>query len=53
MWGPTPVLPRDGYERLKDGLVSGGFAKGTPYEVAVDNTLAEAAVRDDPPGLAP
>lgn len=49
IWGPTPVLPRDGYERLKAGLVSGGFAKGTPYEVAVDNTLADMAVRADPP----
>jgi NitT/TauT family transport system substrate-binding protein len=45
IWGRNPVLPRDGYERLKDGLVSGGFASGTPYEVTVDNSLAEAAVR--------
>ncbi|HEY1796090.1 MAG TPA: ABC transporter substrate-binding protein [Stellaceae bacterium] len=51
IWGQTPILPRDGYERLKDGLVSGGFATGTPYEVAVDNTLAETAVRDDPPAI--
>jgi NitT/TauT family transport system substrate-binding protein len=51
IWGQTPVLPRDGYDRLKAGLVSGGFAKGTPYEVAVDNTLAEMAMRDDPPAL--
>lgn len=49
IWGQTPVLPRDGYERLKAGLVSGGFAKGTPFETAVDNTLAETAVRADPP----
>ncbi len=51
IWGRTPILPRDGYDRLKAGLISGGFAKGTPYEVAVDNSLAEAAVRDDPPAL--
>jgi NitT/TauT family transport system substrate-binding protein len=51
IWGKTPILPRDGYERLKDGLVSGGFVKGTPYEVAVDNSLADAAVADDPPAL--
>ncbi|HWD57097.1 MAG TPA: ABC transporter substrate-binding protein [Stellaceae bacterium] len=51
IWGRTPVLPRDGYERLKDGLVSGGFVKGTGYAVAVDNSLAEAAVKDDPPSL--
>jgi NitT/TauT family transport system substrate-binding protein len=46
IWGRTPMLPRDGYDRLKDGLVSGGFVKGTRYEVAVDNSLAEEAVRD-------
>jgi NitT/TauT family transport system substrate-binding protein len=51
IWGKTPILPRDGYERLKDGLVSGGFAKGTAYEIAVDNSLADAAVADDPPAL--
>ncbi|MBV9555425.1 MAG: ABC transporter substrate-binding protein [Alphaproteobacteria bacterium] len=51
VWGRTPVLPRAGYERLKDGLVSGGFVNGTPFEVAVDNSLAEQAVRDDPPPL--
>jgi NitT/TauT family transport system substrate-binding protein len=51
IWGRSPVLPRDGYERLKDGLVSGGFVKGTAYGVAVDNSLADAAVVDDPPAL--
>jgi NitT/TauT family transport system substrate-binding protein len=53
IWGQTPILPRDGYDRLKAGLVSGGFAKGTPYEIAVDNSLAELAVADDPPALSP
>lgn len=47
IWGHTPVLPRDGYERLRDSLVSGGFCTGTPYEVAVDNSLAEEAAADD------
>jgi NitT/TauT family transport system substrate-binding protein len=47
IWGRTPILPRGGYERLKDSLVSGGFCAGTPYEVAVDNSLAEEAVADD------
>jgi NitT/TauT family transport system substrate-binding protein len=51
IWGRTPVLPRDGYDRLKAGLISGGFCAGTPYETAVDNSLAEQAVRDDPPSL--
>jgi len=51
IWGRTPILPRDGYERLKDGLVSGGFCRGTEYEIAVDNSLADAAVAADPPAL--
>ncbi|HYM73188.1 MAG TPA: ABC transporter substrate-binding protein [Stellaceae bacterium] len=51
IWGRTPILPRDGYDRLKDGLVSGGFVKGTDYEIAVDNSLADEAVAEDPPGL--
>lgn len=54
IWGRNPRLPRAGYERLRAGLVSGGFVKtGTPYETAVDNTLAEAVIREDPPPLAP
>lgn len=51
IWSRTPVLPRDGYERLKAGLISGGFCGGTPYDTAVDNRLAEQAVRDDPPSV--
>jgi NitT/TauT family transport system substrate-binding protein len=52
IWGRNPILPRDGYERLKAGLVSGGFVRtGTPFEIAVDNSLAEAAVAADPPSL--
>lgn len=51
IWGRNPILPREGYERLKAALISGGFAKGTPYEVAVDNSLAEQAVMEDPPAL--
>ena len=45
IWGKTPVLPRAGYDRLKDSLVSGSFVNpGTPFEVAVDNSLAEAVL---------
>jgi len=51
IWGATPILPRDGYERLKDGLVSGGFCRGVDYAIAVDNSLADAAVTEDPPAL--
>lgn len=51
IWGRDPVLPRVGYERLKVSLMSGGFARGTPYETAVDNSLAEQAVAEDPTSL--
>jgi NitT/TauT family transport system substrate-binding protein len=44
IWGRDLRLPRDGYNRLRDSLVSGGLVKrGIPYEDAVDNSLAEAA----------
>ncbi len=44
IWGNTPVLPRVGYDRLLASLISGGFVQpGTPFDVAVDNSLAEAA----------
>jgi NitT/TauT family transport system substrate-binding protein len=51
IWGADPVLPRIGYDRLLSGLVSGGFVSpGTPFEVAVDNSLAaEVTVEKLPP----
>ena len=51
IWGTTPILPRDGYERLRDGLVSGGFCRGVDYAIAVDNSLADDGVADDPPSI--
>jgi NitT/TauT family transport system substrate-binding protein len=52
IWGADPVLPRAGYDRLLSSLVSGGFVSpGTPFEAAVDNSLAAAVVAEDPPPL--
>ena len=52
LWGRNTRLPRSGYERLRAGLVSGGLvSRGTAYETAVDNTLAELVARQDPPAL--
>jgi NitT/TauT family transport system substrate-binding protein len=52
IWGRNPILPRAGYERLRAGLVSGGFVKvGAPFEAAVDNSLAEEVVRENPPAV--
>lgn len=54
IWGRNPILPRGGYERLRESLVSGGFVReGASFEQAVDNSFAEEAVRDDPPALGP
>ena len=52
IWGRDPWLPRVGYERLRASLVSGGFVSpGAPYELAVDNSLAERIIAEDPPAL--
>ncbi len=49
IWGRNPILPRDGYNRLRAGLISAGFVKhAAPFEHAVDNSLAEEVVREDP-----
>ena len=52
IWGRNPRLPQSGYDRLRAGLVSGGFGPtGTPYETAVDNSLSEATIAEDPAAL--
>jgi NitT/TauT family transport system substrate-binding protein len=52
IWGADPRLPRGGYDRLLRSLVSGGFVNpGTPFDIAVDNSFAEAVIREDPPPL--
>jgi NitT/TauT family transport system substrate-binding protein len=46
IWNADPILPRASYDRLRDSLVSGGFVSpGTPFETAVDNSLAEEVLR--------
>ncbi len=41
IWNATPVLPRDGFERLKASCLSGGLIhRDTPYETCVDNRHA-------------
>ena len=45
IWGKNPILPRGGYDRLRDGLISGGFVSpGATFEQAVDNSLAETVI---------
>jgi NitT/TauT family transport system substrate-binding protein len=45
VWGSDPVLPEDGFDRLRRALVSGGFVRrSVPYSVCVDNRLARQVV---------
>lgn len=50
VWGRTPHLPREGFERLRDSLVSGGLIGSRPeFEDCVDNRFADAVIAEDPP----
>jgi NitT/TauT family transport system substrate-binding protein len=50
VWSRNPRLPQSGYERLRQGMISGGFVRAAVrYEEAVENSLAEDVIRDDPP----
>ena len=52
IWGRNPILPRAGFERLRDAMFSGGFiGREIPYEECVELSLAEAAIEDDPPSM--
>jgi NitT/TauT family transport system substrate-binding protein len=44
IWGSDPVLPEDGFDRLRRGLVSSGYIRPVAYEACVDNTLALRAI---------
>jgi NitT/TauT family transport system substrate-binding protein len=47
VWGRDPVLPEDGFDRLRRGLVSGGFIdQPIAYEACVDNRLALQVIRE-------
>jgi NitT/TauT family transport system substrate-binding protein len=50
VWGRDPRLPRSGYDRLKAGVLSAGAATiDLPFEEAVDNSMADAVIAEDPP----
>ena len=45
VWGRDPVLPEDGFDRLRRALLGSGFLnRSIPLAECVDNRLAEAAV---------
>ena len=44
VWGGDPVLPLEGFVRLKGALISGGFiARDIPFDACVDNRHAKRA----------
>ena len=45
LWGADPVMRREGFERLKAAMLSGGaLSRDIAFETCVDNRLAEQAV---------
>jgi NitT/TauT family transport system substrate-binding protein len=50
LWSADPVLRREGFDRLKAAMISGGaLSRDIPFETCVDNRLAERAVAEAPP----
>ena len=44
LWGADPLLPREGFDRLKRGMLSGGaIRRDIPFEECVDMSLATLA----------
>jgi NitT/TauT family transport system substrate-binding protein len=49
VWGRDPILPEDGFARLRQRLLSSGsIGRPARYEACVDNTLAQRAVAERP-----
>lgn len=52
IWSRTPLLPREGFERLHDAMLSGGLIeKPVAYDDCVEIRFAEQAIAEDPPAL--
>jgi NitT/TauT family transport system substrate-binding protein len=46
VWGTDPILPEEGFDRLRRALLATGFlARSVPFADCVDNRLAEEVVR--------
>jgi NitT/TauT family transport system substrate-binding protein len=47
VWGSDPVLPEDGFDRLRRSLLSSGFIRGAAsYAACVDNRFARQVLAD-------
>ena len=52
VWGRNPRLPKDGFDRLQEAMLSGGLiGKKTAYEKCVDTQIADAVIAEDPPSM--
>lgn len=52
LWGRDPFLPKNGFVRLKEALLSGGLIeRGADYGDCIDNSLARVVIDSDPPTL--
>jgi len=52
VWNTDPVLPRDGFELLRQSCLSGGLiSRGADYETCVDTSLARRVIAADPPSM--
>ena len=50
IWNRDPVLRREGFDRLRAAMRSGGMLqRGDDHAACIDNSLAEQAIADDPP----
>ncbi|NKB58873.1 MAG: hypothetical protein GKS00_21290 [Alphaproteobacteria bacterium] len=51
-YGHNPILPRDGFERLREACLSGGLIQhGAAYEDCVDTVAATKAIEANPPSM--
>ena len=52
VWGKNPRLPRTGFERLREGLLSGGLITNEiAYDDCVDMQFADAVIAEDPASI--
>jgi NitT/TauT family transport system substrate-binding protein len=52
IWGVDPFLPREGFDRLKQALLSGGLIqRGADYDRCIDTGFAEEVIEAEPPPL--
>ncbi len=52
LWGFDPILPKNGFERLRGACLSGGLIeRGADYGDCVDTSLARTVIESDPPSM--